>query len=160
MGMNEQPYDEMDWDANYREHSDDYVIGRGEFGVLMYQPYKSEILPHWKYKDEESAEEAAPKIYEMFLDYLENNDFPGADMCRKFLRMGFTRAMRYAKYPGGQKYDDDGNEREQMMWADVDKREAAVVYKQYWDKARENQEYQFQKEQHLSHDNSKQQRLV
>jgi hypothetical protein len=33
------------------------------------------------------------------------------DMARKYLRMGWTRAMRYAKYPGGQKYAEEDGER-------------------------------------------------
>lgn len=148
--MTDQPYDEVDWNLNFRDNPDQYVIGRGEFGVLKYEPYKSEILPHWEYKDRASAERAAPAIYEMFEEYLDAGDFPGADMARKFLQMGFTRAMRYAKYPGGKKYDDDGNEREQQVWADPEKREAAVVYKEYWDRAREDPQYQRMKEDHIS----------
>lgn len=35
--------------------------------------------------------------------------------------------MRYAKYPGGQKYED-GEERDPIRWADTGKRDAAVVY--------------------------------
>lgn len=136
-----QPYDEVDWDRNYREHPNEYVIGRGEFGVLKYEPYKSEILPNWEYKDRDAAERGGEAIYAQFEAYLDDNDFPGADMARKFLQMGFTRAMRYAKYPGGKKYDDDGSEREPETWADPDKREAAVVYKEYWDRARAHPAY-------------------
>lgn len=151
-----QPYDTMDWDLNYREHQDQYVIGKGEFGVLMYQPYKSEILPHWEYKDEAAARRGGERIFEMFEDYLDDGDFPGADMARKFLRMGFTRAMRYAKYPGGKKYNDDGGEREAQQWADPDKRAAAVVYKEYWDRARNHPDYQRMKENHRRTDGQRQ----
>jgi hypothetical protein len=154
--MTGQPYDDVDWELNYREHPDQYVIGRGEFGVLKYEPYKSEILPHWEYKDRPAAERGAPAIFEMFEEYLAVGDFPGADMARKYLQMGFTRAMRYAKYPGGKKYDEHGNEREQQTWADTDKREAAVVYKEYWDRARENAQYQRMKQAHRSDGTTKQ----
>ena len=41
----------------------------------------------------------------MFLAYLKAGDFPGADMARKFLQMGWTRARRYANHKGGRKYD-------------------------------------------------------
>ncbi len=64
------------------------------------------------------------------------------DMARKYCQMGFTRAMRYAKYPGGKKYDDDGNEREPERWADPEKREAAKVFKRRWDQIREDDRYQ------------------
>ncbi len=140
--MQKKLYKHVDFSKNYREHPEDYVIGRGEFGVLMYQPYKDELLPLWRYKDEEAAQASASAIYKKFLEYIENDDFPGADMARKYLRMGYTRAMRYAKYPGGKKYKPDGSTYEIQQWADPDKRQAALVFKKYWDKARENTAYQ------------------
>jgi len=146
--MQRNLYEQVDWSKNYREHPQDYVVGRGEFGVLMYQPYKDEILPLWEYKDEEAARRSAPAIYQQFLEYLEQGDFPGADMARKYLRMGYTRAMRYAKYPGGKKYQPDGSMYEPQQWADEDKRTAALVFKEYWDKARNNDTYQRMYEQH------------
>lgn len=33
-----------------REHPELYCIGKGEQGVLVVEPYKSEILPHWRFK--------------------------------------------------------------------------------------------------------------
>jgi hypothetical protein len=77
---------------NFREHPELYRIGKGEQGVLLIEPYKSEILPHWRFKTPDIAEVSAKKIYEMFGAYLEAEDFPGADMARKFLQMGWTRA--------------------------------------------------------------------
>lgn len=47
------------------------------------------------------------------------------DVARKYLQMGYTRSMRYAKYPGGRKYED-GEEREPEEWADPEKREIAL----------------------------------
>lgn len=140
--MQKKLYKQVDFSKNYREHPEDYVIGRGEFGVLMYEPYKSELLPLWRYKNKAAAQKAASAIYDKFLAYLEAGDFPGADMARKYLQMGYTRAMRYAKYPGGKKYKPDGSTHEPQEWADPDKREAALVFKKYWDKAREDATYQ------------------
>ena len=40
----------------------------------------------------------------MYLDYRDEGDFIGMDMCRKFLEMGFTRARRYANHNSGRKY--------------------------------------------------------
>ena len=40
----------------------------------------------------------------MYLDYRDDKDFIGMDMCRKFLEMGFTRARRYANHNSGRKY--------------------------------------------------------
>ena len=49
----------------------------------------------------------------MYEDYLNDGDFIGMDMCRKFLEMGFTRARRYANHNSGKKYDSEGNIRPQ-----------------------------------------------
>lgn len=56
--------------------------GKGEQGVLMVQPYKNEILPHWRFKTPDIARESSQKIYQMFLDYKSNDDFVGMDMAR------------------------------------------------------------------------------
>lgn len=37
-------------DINYREHPELYQVGKGEQGVLICEPYKSEIGPHWRFK--------------------------------------------------------------------------------------------------------------
>ncbi len=76
---------------NFRERPDLYRVGRGEQGVLLVEPYKSEILPHWRFKNPAIATESSEKIYQIFLAYLEQDDFVGADMARKFLQMGYTR---------------------------------------------------------------------
>jgi hypothetical protein len=49
--------------------------------------------------------------------------------------------MRYAKYPGGQKYEN-GEQREAQEWYDDEKREIALVYKQYLDQLRDDDIYQ------------------
>ena len=72
---------------NFRERPELYRVGRGEQGVLLVEPYKSEILPYWRFADEEKATASAEKIFQLFLDYLDNDDFVGADMARKFLQM-------------------------------------------------------------------------
>lgn len=90
---------------NFREHPELYRIGKGEQGVLLVEPYKSELLRHWRFKTPEVAKVSSQKLFEMFEAYLEAEDFPGADMARKFLQMGWTRARRYANHKGGKKYD-------------------------------------------------------
>jgi hypothetical protein len=88
-----------------RLRPDLYRIGKGEQGVPLVEPYKSEILPHWRFKTVAEARKSSAKIYKMFLAYLKGEDFPGADMAQKFLQMGWTRAQRYANHKGGRKYD-------------------------------------------------------
>jgi hypothetical protein len=137
-----------EYDTDFRAHPEEYEIGRGEEGVFKVEPYKSELLPLWSYKDAEIARESAEAIYERYEEYRENDEFPGMDMARKYLQMGYTRAMRYAKYPGGTKYDDDGEELEPERWADEDKRAAALVFEEYWERVREDEAYQEAKERH------------
>ncbi len=86
---------------NFKKRPSLYRIGRGEDGVLLVEPYTSEISPFWQFEDEAQATESSEKIFELFLDYLEKNDFVGADMARKFLLMGYTRARRYANHKKG-----------------------------------------------------------
>ena len=68
---------------------------------MLVEPYKGEILPHWRFRTVAEAKRSAAKIHKMFLAYLKAGDFPGADMARKFLQMGWTRARRYANHRGG-----------------------------------------------------------
>ncbi len=89
---------------NFRASPELYRIGKGEQGVLLVEPYKSEILPHWRFKTPEIAQQSADEVYKLFLDYLAQGDFIGADMARKFLQMGYTRARRYANHKSGRKY--------------------------------------------------------
>ncbi len=70
----------------------------------MAEPYKSEILPYWRFKTPDIARHSSEKIYEMFLNYLQQEDFVGADMARKFIQMGYTRSRRYANHKSGRKY--------------------------------------------------------
>nr|WP_281732741.1 DUF4385 domain-containing protein [Franconibacter sp. IITDAS19] len=123
-----------------------YQVGRGEQGVLLVEPYKSEILPWWRYKDPESAQKSAEKIYALFEQYREKDDFVGMDMARKFIQMGYTRARRYANYKGGKKYDE---KRELMPRGnDPVKAAAAAVFKTWWDRIRADEDYLRRKKAH------------
>ena len=84
------PYSGID----LRRHPGMYKIGRGEQGVFHAEPYKSELLPLWSFKDAKAAKKAADDIYERFLDYKAEGDFVGMDVARKYLQMGYTRSRR------------------------------------------------------------------
>ncbi|HEX5692901.1 MAG TPA: DUF4385 family protein, partial [Roseiflexaceae bacterium] len=73
---------------DYRAHPEAYRIGRGEQGVLTVEPYKSEILPHWRFKTEHEARESVAAIQSLYQGYKDAGDFVGMDMARKFLQMG------------------------------------------------------------------------
>lgn len=96
---------ELDFnEINFRAHPELYRVGRGEQGVLLIEPYKSEILPHWRFRTPRAASESAAKIYELYEGYKATGDFVGMDMARKYLQMGWTRSMRYANHRTGKKY--------------------------------------------------------
>ncbi|MFL5813735.1 MAG: DUF4385 domain-containing protein [Bdellovibrionia bacterium] len=93
---------------NLREQPELYRVGIGEQGVLLVEPYKSEILPHWRFKNPEEAERSSTAILKLFRSYVRAGDFIGMDMARKFLQMGYTRSRRYANHASGRKYDESG----------------------------------------------------
>lgn len=142
---------------NLRQNPELYAIGRGEQGVLLVEPYKSELLPHWRFKDPEVARISADKLYEMFLNYLKKEDFVGADMARKFIQMGYTRSRRYANYKGGKKYDgpvpadkkgqsgSHGRPQLPRQQEDPIKAASAKIFKATWDQAKKHPEYLRQK---------------
>ena len=145
---------------NFRDRPDLYRVGRGEQGVLLVEPYKSEILPHWRFKNPEIAGESSEKIYQMFLEYLEQDDFVGADMARKFIQMGYTRSRRYANHKSGKKYRSNPQKaeskaaekeaRKEVLPLDIDpvKAQSAALFKAKWEQAKTNEKYQQLMQQH------------
>jgi hypothetical protein len=145
---------------NFRDRLDLYSVGKGEQGVLLVEPYKSEILPYWRFRNPEIAKESSSKIYQLFLGYLEQDDFVGADMARKFLQMGYTRSRRYANHKSGKKYrlnpqkaDSSAAEKEarkEILPLDLDlvKAKSAEIFKQKWQEAKVNSKYQELLKQH------------
>ncbi len=138
---------DLDFDSiDFRKQPELYRVGRGEQGVLLVEPYKSEILPHWRFKTPDIARESSEKIYGMYEEYKRQDDFVGMDMARKFLQMGYTRSRRYANYKGGRKYDEDGEVKERQI--DEEKAESARIFEEKWIKVREDEEYLKMKKAH------------
>ena len=132
---------------DFSKHPELYLIGKGEQGVLLVEPYKSKLLPHCKFKTPQNARKSANKIYKMFLDYKAKEDFVGMDMARKFLQMGYTRSRRYANHKSGRKYVKGSKEvlpREE----DAEKAESAKIFYEKWQKAREDEKYLELKKRH------------
>lgn len=141
------------WKSNvdYSKKPEQYKVGKGEQGVLICQPYKNQIGKYWKFKTPSIAFQSAQTIYFLFLDYLEKNDFVGADMCRKYLQMGFTRSRRYANYKSGKKYKKTMNKNytsyllnEKGSGSNL-KAISASIFFTYYQKAEQNQKYSTQK---------------
>ncbi|KAL2444123.1 hypothetical protein ABEF95_015083 [Exophiala dermatitidis] len=123
-----------------------YQIARGEMGVLSFEPYKSLILPYWAFRTVPIARKSAEALWSIFESYLERGDFVGADMTRKFIQMGMTRARRYANHKGGRKYGDDGKQLPNWTEEDMDgkrreKEQASEIFKDYWRRCTSSERY-------------------
>ncbi|SER91922.1 DUF4385 domain-containing protein [Pedobacter rhizosphaerae] len=129
-------------DIDYRIDPGSYRVGKGEQGVLICEPYKSEIGRYWRFKTPEIARQSSEKIYALFLAYLKEGDFVGADMARKYLQMGYTRSRRYANYKGGRKYDaGDGYREFERGTGDEQKAESAAIFYDKWKLAEGHEQY-------------------
>lgn len=153
---------------DFRKKPELYVVGVGEQGVLMVEPYKSEILPYWRFKTPDIATKSAKKIYALFRAYKKQGDFIGMDMARKFLQMGFTRARRYANHASGRKYETaprgdakkvKGAKKsaarvpatrakatrkvraQESDWKTSPKAESARIFYEYYEKAKSDEQY-------------------
>ncbi|AHY46023.1 protein of unknown function (DUF4385) [Rubrobacter radiotolerans] len=124
-----------------RKNPELYRVGKGEQGVLMVEPYKSEILPNWRFKTEEIARESSQKILAQFYAYRDADDFVGMDMARKFLQMGYTRARRYANHASGKKYEAGEVRAQEPDALDNEKARAARVFYEKYVEAREDPYY-------------------
>ncbi|KAK9841163.1 hypothetical protein WJX74_001278 [Apatococcus lobatus] len=133
--------------VNFREQPELYQVGKGEQGVLSVEPYKSELLPHWKFKDPETASASSETLFNKFKEYKSANDFVGMDMARKFLQMGHTRSRRYANHRSGRKYDKDGKVAERVL--DPVKAECAEIFRTKLELAKADGTYQDLKAEHL-----------
>ena len=51
---------------DYKRNPELYHIGRGQQGVLICEPYKSNICQHWRFKTVQEAELSSQKILFIF----------------------------------------------------------------------------------------------
>ena len=153
-------HDKYSWkpDIDYRENPHLYKIGRGQQGVLICEPYKSELYPLWKFKTPHKAQESCEKIYYKFFMYLKEDDFVGADMAKKYLHMGFTRSRRYWNHSSGKKWEKVPEENichysglpsaksykwEVLPYDRTEERfyKSSEIFREYWKIAREDVKY-------------------
>ena len=127
-----------------------YRIARGEMGVLTFEPYKSFLLPKWRFRTPSLAQESAQTLMTQFLAYNVADDFVGMDMCRKFIQMGMTRAKRYANYKGGKKYTSGQagkvqNSRSDLHEGMAEKEQSSCIFKEVLEQCRRHKGYQEKK---------------
>lgn len=153
-------YADLYRNIDFRSNPEKYRVGKGEQGVLLAEPYKSEILPHWKFATPETAASSADTILNMFYSYKQSGDFIGMDMARKYLQMGYTRSRRYANHKGGKKYDGPVPEdkkgqsgahgRKELPRSEEDpvKAESARIFYEKYLIAKNDEDYQTMTKQH------------
>lgn len=125
---------------DFRAHPELYRVGKGEQGVLLVKPYKGELLPLWRFRTPEIAQESADALLARFRAYQADGDSVGMDMARKFLQMGFTRSRRYANHKSGRKWSPDHAE---VLPPDVDeeKAESARIFYERYQQAKNDPDY-------------------
>lgn len=129
-------------DVDYRKHPEEYKVGKGEQGVLICEPYKTEIGMNWRFKNQQVARLSATTIFGQFSEYIKIEDFVGADMARKYLQMGYTRARRYANYKSGKKYDHNNDySHMERGTGEAEKALAAAIFYDFWKRAEANELY-------------------
>ena len=69
---------------SFREHPELYRVRRGEQGVLLVEPYKSELLPYWRFRTPKEARKSVRALLKIFRQYESVDDFVGMDMIRKY----------------------------------------------------------------------------
>lgn len=137
---------------DFRENPHRYRVGRGEQGVLLVQPYKSELLPHWRFRTPQDARKSVRELMQKFRQYEMAGDFVGMDMARKFIQMGFTCSRRYANHKSGKKYDgpvpqhlrgrSGAHGRAQLpRELDEGKAQSAQIFKRAWDQLERRSRY-------------------
>lgn len=146
-------------DIDFRKQPELYQVWKGEQGVLLVEPYKAEVLPYRRFKTPDIAKSSSEKLYELFEEYVNQEDFVGADMTRKFLQMWYTRARRYANHKSGQKYaknpqheatmEEEKTARKKYLLPDDPdpiKAQSARIFYEKWQLAEENERYKEKKQ--------------
>jgi hypothetical protein len=145
---------------DHRQHPELYRIGKGEEGVFGVEPYKSELLPLWRFQNPQVARTSSQAILAMYGRYKLARDFVGMDMARKYLQMGWTRARRYANHKSGRKYDGPvplEHRGESGPWGrsvlppepDGEKARAAAVFFEAYQRVLDDPFYQLLRSRHL-----------
>ncbi|KAI0451331.1 hypothetical protein F5B21DRAFT_516836 [Xylaria acuta] len=122
-----------------------YRIGRGEQGVLTFEPYKSSLLPCWRFRTVALAQKSAADLWAKFVECDEQDeDFVGMDIARRFVQIGITRAKRYANHAGGRKYRTGTREELPKGESHEDKKDrerASLVFREVWERCRAHEGY-------------------
>ena len=142
----------VDFDhKTYKKRLEKYSL-KAEIGVLSYG-YSKQINKYWKFKDARIALKSSQKLYQILKYNLliasQSKDkktklkyFIRADICRKFIQMGFTRSMRYYYHKSGKKWGKKNGKWIILPYDyDYEKKDSADIFKKYLKKVRKNKLY-------------------
>ncbi len=73
---------------NYHKNPEYYVYTKYDNESHLIQPYNKIILSLYNIDNNKEAKYSCMQIFNLFNDYIINNDFIGADVCRKFIQLG------------------------------------------------------------------------
>ena len=79
---------------DFRKHPEKYEIGGGEQGVVLAEPYKSELLPHWRFATPEKAVEQLSDIRDKKQEYFLYLTLDGANhlIAKRIITIGTLTA--------------------------------------------------------------------
>ena len=73
---------------NYNTNPEYYIYSISEKEVNIIQPYNKIIIPVYNINNYNESKKSCLEIFNLFNNFLDNNDFVGADVCRKFIQLG------------------------------------------------------------------------
>ena len=80
---------------NYRNNPDYYIYIPNILGIFVIQPYTDEIVPIIKISSVDIFKESLQKLTDLFMMYLDNKDYIGSDMVRKYIQFIVTQSKAY-----------------------------------------------------------------
>lgn len=148
--MNKPTYVDFDHDKFVQKIK--YYDLRGEMGVLSYN-FSKYLSKKWRFRTPILAKKSAKHIYDCFSILIDKSynhksldrkffKFMKADLCRKFLMMGFTRSMRYYYHKNGKKWKKINGQWKKLPFDyDPEKKISAQIFKEYLQMALDNELY-------------------
>lgn len=141
---------------------------KADVGMIKHN-FNKHLTKHWNFKTPQTTYQSCRKIYSIFINLIGNlreyknkmkthsysktivSEFIKLDLCRKFLQMGYSRSMRYYYHKNGRKLRQVGNKWQVLPYDyDEEKRESAVIFKEYLKKVNKNKIYRLAKSYYLS----------
>ena len=75
-------------EIDYNKNQEYYIYTKSVNDVDMIQPYNKIIIPMFNIDNYKESKDSCLKIFNLFNNYIENDNFIGADVCRKIIQLG------------------------------------------------------------------------